>query len=133
MIGILAGTLIGVVLGTISGLVPGIHVNTFAGVLLGFQFVLIPVMGPEILAATMIAALVTHTFLDSVPSTFLVYLTLTRRCRFSLPMHSAWKGLERRQSGYPPWEVHSERRLLFLSQLRWPLFSRLCRGSLTGG
>ncbi len=71
MIGILAGTLIGVVLGTISGLVPGIHVNTFAGVLLGFQFVLIPVLGPEILAAIMIAALVTHTFLDSVPSTFL--------------------------------------------------------------
>jgi putative membrane protein len=42
-----------------------------AGGLLSLQVALIPVFGPEMLAAAMVAALVTHTFLDSIPSTFL--------------------------------------------------------------
>ncbi len=71
MIGILAGTFFGVLLGTVSGLIPGIHSNTMAGILLGLQFVLVPWLGPEALAATMFAALITHTFLDIIPSTFL--------------------------------------------------------------
>ena len=71
MISLLAGVAAGVVLGTISGLLPGIHVNTMAGGLLSLQVALIPVFGPEMLAAAMVAALVTHTFLDSIPSTFL--------------------------------------------------------------
>jgi putative membrane protein len=71
MIGLLAGIAIGVVLGSISGLLPGIHVNTLAAGLLALQAALIPVFGTEMIAAAMIAALVTHTFLDIIPSTFL--------------------------------------------------------------
>jgi putative membrane protein len=71
MIGIIAGTLAGVGLGVISGLFPGIHSNTLAAMLLGLQAILIPIGGAEALAATMVAALITHTFLDSIPSTFL--------------------------------------------------------------
>jgi putative membrane protein len=71
MMGLLAGIAIGVILGTVSGLLPGIHVNTLAAGLLALQAVLIPVFGIEMIAAAMIAALVTHTFLDIIPSTFL--------------------------------------------------------------
>jgi putative membrane protein len=71
MIWILVGTLLGVALGTVSGLLPGIHANTLAGILLSLQFLLLPVIGPLALAATMFAALITHTFVDSIPSTFL--------------------------------------------------------------
>jgi putative membrane protein len=71
MIWILVGTLLGVALGTVSGLLPGIHANTLAGILLSLQVILLPVIGPLALAATMFAALITHTFVDSIPSTFL--------------------------------------------------------------
>lgn len=71
MIGIIAGTLAGVFLGIISGLFPGVHSNTLAASLLGMQAFLLPVIGLEALAAAMFAALITHTFLDSIPSTFL--------------------------------------------------------------
>jgi putative membrane protein len=71
VIGLFLGTLAGVGLGVISGLFPGIHSNTLAATLLGLQAFLIPIGGAEALAATMVAALVTHTFLDSIPSTFL--------------------------------------------------------------
>ena len=71
MIGFLAGLATGVLLGTISGLIPGVHVNTMAGGLLTLQFLLISVFGPEMLAVAMVAALITHTFLDIIPSTFL--------------------------------------------------------------
>jgi putative membrane protein len=68
---ILLGTCIGIVLGTISGIIPGIHANTLAGVLLSFQAVLLSFFGPVALAGAMFAALITHTFVDSIPSTFL--------------------------------------------------------------
>lgn len=71
MIGIIAGTFAGVFLGIISGLFPGVHSNTLAASLLGMQAILLPVVGVETLAATMFSALITHTFLDSIPSTFL--------------------------------------------------------------
>ncbi len=71
MLDIIAGTLLGVCLGTISGLVPGVHANTMAGILLGVQGVLISILGPVALAAALMSALITHTFLDIVPSTFL--------------------------------------------------------------
>ena len=71
MIEILVGVLLGVLLGTVSGILPGIHANTLAGVLLSLQVALIPVIGPVALAATMFAALITHTFVDSIPTTFL--------------------------------------------------------------
>jgi putative membrane protein len=71
MLEILIGTFIGVILGTISGIIPGVHANTLAGVLLGLQAVLLSVLGPVALAATLFAALITHTFVDALPSTFL--------------------------------------------------------------
>ena len=71
MLEILLGTLIGVLLGTISGIIPGVHANTLAGVLLSLQAVLLSVLGPVALAGALFAALITHTFVDAVPSTFL--------------------------------------------------------------
>src|SRR4030042_2983742 len=71
MIEILLGTLIGVLLGTISGIIPGVHANTLAGVLLSLQVALLSFFGPLVLAGAMFAALITHTFVDSIPRTFL--------------------------------------------------------------
>jgi putative membrane protein len=71
MIEILLGTLIGVLLGTISGIIPGVHANTLAGVLLSLQVALMSFFSPLVLAGAMFAALITHTFVDSIPSTFL--------------------------------------------------------------
>ena len=71
MIEILLGTLFGVLLGTISGIIPGVHANTLAGVLLSLQIALLSFFGPLVLAGAMFAALITHTFVDSIPSTFL--------------------------------------------------------------
>ncbi|MDD1684828.1 MAG: tripartite tricarboxylate transporter permease [Methanoregula sp.] len=71
MLEILPGVLIGVLLGTISGIIPGVHANTLAGVLLSLQAVLLTVLGPVTLAGALFAALITHTFVDAVPSTFL--------------------------------------------------------------
>ncbi len=71
MIEILLGTLIGVMLGTVSGIIPGVHANTLAGVLLSLQVVLLSFFGPLVLAGALFAALITHTFVDSIPSTFL--------------------------------------------------------------
>ena len=71
MLEILLGTLIGIILGTISGIIPGVHANTLAGVLLSLQAVLIVILGPVALAGVLFAALITHTFVDAVPSTFL--------------------------------------------------------------
>ena len=71
MLEILLGVCIGVVLGTISGLIPGVHANTLAGILLGLQVALLSLLGPLVLAGAMFAALITHTFVDAVPSTFL--------------------------------------------------------------
>ena len=71
MLEILLGTLIGVLLGTISGIIPGVHANTLAGILLSLQALLLSVLGPVALAGALFAALITHTFVDAVPSTFL--------------------------------------------------------------
>jgi putative membrane protein len=71
MIGLLIGIVLGVIMGTVSGLIPGVHANTMAGVLLGLQAGVLSGVGSEVLAAALFAALVTHTFLDIIPSTFL--------------------------------------------------------------
>lgn len=68
---ILFGTMVGILLGSVSGLIPGIHANTMAGILLAAQGLLLGVLGPEAVGAALFAALVTHTFLDIIPSTFL--------------------------------------------------------------
>ena len=69
--GILLGCAIGILLGTVSGLVPGFHSNTLASVLLSLQGLLVALLGPEGLAAALFSSLVTHTFIDSIPSTYL--------------------------------------------------------------
>jgi putative membrane protein len=71
LLSIVLGTALGIGCGTVSGLIPGIHANTMAGVLLSFQALLLAYLDPVVLAAAMFAALVTHTFLDCIPSTFL--------------------------------------------------------------
>ena len=71
MLDILLGTLIGIILGTVSGIIPGVHSNTLAGVLLSLQVALIGMLGPVALACAMFSALITHTFVDAIPSTFL--------------------------------------------------------------
>ena len=68
---ILLGTVLGIVCGTVSGLVPGIHANTMAGLLLSLQALLLAWFDPVVVASAMFATLVTHTFLDNVPATFL--------------------------------------------------------------
>ncbi|GLI45869.1 tripartite tricarboxylate transporter permease [Methanoculleus bourgensis] len=68
---ICCGAVIGIGCGVISGLVPGIHANTMAGVLLSLQALLLAWFDPVVIASAMFAALVTHTFIDCVPGTFL--------------------------------------------------------------
>ncbi len=66
-------------MGTFSGIVPGIHVNTLASVLLAaypaIESILSPIAGPYESAAAVccciMAASVTHSFLDFVPSVFI--------------------------------------------------------------
>ena len=87
MVEILLGVLLGVILGTISGIIPGIHANTLAGVLLGLQVLLVGILGPLALAGTMFAALITHTFVDAIPSTFLG-VPDTETCLSVLPAHA---------------------------------------------
>lgn len=71
MIPVLAGITGGMLCGTVSGLTPGIHANMIAALLLGFSPILLPIMGPEGMAAILIATLVTHSFLEIIPATFL--------------------------------------------------------------
>ncbi|HJK75218.1 MAG TPA: tripartite tricarboxylate transporter permease, partial [Methanocorpusculum sp.] len=71
MLGLAAGCVAGVLLGTISGIIPGVHSNTVAGFLAGASGPLLVLFGPEGLAAAIVATMVTHTFLDAIPSTFL--------------------------------------------------------------
>ena len=71
MIEILLGVIIGVVLGAISGITPGVHANTQTVVLRNLQVTLLTLLVPVALAGAMFAALITHTFVDAIPSTFL--------------------------------------------------------------
>ena len=69
--GFLLGLGIGFCLGTVSGLIPGIHSNTLASLLISAQGLLLPALGPEGVATALFVSLITYTFLDSIPSTFL--------------------------------------------------------------
>jgi putative membrane protein len=71
MLEIVGGAILGIGIGMVSGLIPGVHVNTMAGVLLALQVPFLAVLGPLPLACALVAALVTHTFLDILPSTYL--------------------------------------------------------------
>ena len=65
-VAVLGFVLAGIALGTASGLVPGLHANNFALLLAGFAPA-IPAQ-PLYVGAAMLAAGVTHTFLDIVPA-----------------------------------------------------------------
>jgi len=69
--GLLIGCALGICLGSVSGLVPGVHSNTMASIVLSVQALLASLIGPEGLASALFAALVTHTFLDNIPGTYL--------------------------------------------------------------
>ncbi|NLV25963.1 MAG: hypothetical protein GXY48_02155 [Methanomicrobiales archaeon] len=71
MIPVLTGIICGLLFGTISGLTPGIHANMIAAFMLGFSPAILPFLGPEGMAAVLIATLITHSFLEIVPATFL--------------------------------------------------------------
>jgi len=87
MIQIFAGMLGGIVFGIISGLTPGIHVNMVAAFLLGLSPLLLPVLGSEGLAAMVISIIITHSFLDIIPATFLG-VPEEGTCISVLPAHS---------------------------------------------
>ncbi|MFH0967140.1 MAG: tripartite tricarboxylate transporter permease [Methanobacteriota archaeon] len=70
MIPLILGALAGLFCGVISGLIPGIHSNTMAGIMLGFSPALLSVFGPEGLAAAFVSLLISHSFLEILPSTF---------------------------------------------------------------
>ncbi len=70
MIALLSGLVIGLACGVISGLIPGIHSNTMAGIMVGISPALIAFIGAEGLAAALISMLISHSFLDLIPSTF---------------------------------------------------------------
>lgn len=63
------GLALGLIMGIISGLIPGIHANTMAGFLFSFQAAVLLVLGPEAMAVSLFSALITHTFLDIIPTT----------------------------------------------------------------
>lgn len=71
MLALVAGTALGIVLGVASGLAPGIHANTLAAALLAFGAGIAALLGEGAIAAAMFAALITHSFLDNIPATFL--------------------------------------------------------------
>ncbi|MCD6383893.1 MAG: tripartite tricarboxylate transporter permease, partial [Thermoplasmata archaeon] len=76
-------TLLGVSLGVMTGLIPGLHVNTVAILLLTASPALAaallplssmgidPLLIPILVASTVVAVSITHTFLDFIPSTYL--------------------------------------------------------------
>ncbi|HQC91912.1 MAG TPA: tripartite tricarboxylate transporter permease [Candidatus Methanoculleus thermohydrogenotrophicum] len=71
LLSVCCGAVIGIGCGVVSGLIPGIHANTMAGLLLSLQALLLAWFDPAVIASAMFATLVTHTFIDCVPGTFL--------------------------------------------------------------
>ena len=71
MMEILLGTLLGVILGTISGIIPGCMQILLPGSCSACRQHSWSVLGPVALASALFAALITHTFVDAIPSTFL--------------------------------------------------------------
>ncbi len=62
---------LGIICGIIGGLIPGIHSNTLAAIEAGWIVYLYPIIGTEGIAAVLVATLITHSFIEIVPSTFL--------------------------------------------------------------
>lgn len=61
----------GFLLGVISGLIPGLHVNTFAAILLGAAPAMMKLgLSPYHVAVIILAASISQTFLDAIPTVF---------------------------------------------------------------
>jgi len=61
----------GFLLGVISGLIPGLHVNTFAAILLGASPSMMKLgLSPYHVAVVILAASISQTFLDAIPTVF---------------------------------------------------------------
>lgn len=60
---------LGIGLGTFTGLIPGVHVNNIAPLLVGLTAG--STLGPYQAISLIVAMMLTHTFLDFIPSTFL--------------------------------------------------------------
>ncbi len=71
MLYLLAGTLLGVLFGALSGLIPGVHANTFAGIISALAVPFSFVLGTEGICCMLVSCMIVHTFLDAVPSTFI--------------------------------------------------------------
>ncbi|MBI5797991.1 tripartite tricarboxylate transporter permease [Candidatus Woesearchaeota archaeon] len=63
--------ILGIFCGTISGLLPGVHINLVALLLLSISAFLLEYASVLSLGCFIIAMAITHTFLDTLPSTFL--------------------------------------------------------------
>ncbi len=70
MLTLILGMFTGLICGVISGLIPGIHSNTVAGIIAGVSPFLLPVFGPEGLVAVLISLLISHLFVENIPSAF---------------------------------------------------------------
>lgn len=69
MLDLIFFSLIGVGCGTFTGLIPGIHVNNLTPMLVGLSAG--AVLSPMNAIALIVAMMLTHTFIDYIPSTFL--------------------------------------------------------------
>lgn len=69
MIDLLGFAVLGAGIGVLTGLLPGVHVNNIAPVLVGLT--LGATLEPLQAISLIVAAMITHTFLDFIPSTFL--------------------------------------------------------------
>ncbi|MCD6590183.1 tripartite tricarboxylate transporter permease [Candidatus Woesearchaeota archaeon] len=67
---LLIGLFLGVMTGTITGLIPGLHFNNIVALILAYPF-LLPLHEIRALLVFIVAMATTHTFLDTIPSTFL--------------------------------------------------------------
>ena len=63
--------LLGIAAGTITGLLPGVHINLVSALLFSASPLLLDYLDPFSLALFIISMSITHTFLDTVPATFL--------------------------------------------------------------
>jgi len=67
----LLAIILGISAGIITGLIPGIHVNLISLLLLSMSAYFLKITNPLVISVFIIAMAVTHTFLDSIPATFL--------------------------------------------------------------
>ncbi len=65
------GLLIGCVLGIFTGITPGIHINLVSVLILSFSPWLLRYVAPLTLGLVIVGMTIVHTFLDSIPATFL--------------------------------------------------------------